>query len=328
MEQVIRIRTIILLYVLLSGVTSTYAQSYHTLPDSNATWIFTDASSAGHGYFEHGLDEHQNDTVINAKAYIKMFYRGLTDQYPYVGAFRSNTDGKTYYVPHFPSDTVEYLLFDLSANMGDTVKDVALHIYPHDFVGAFDLTVDTVRQVITNSDTLKCLYLSVIDSFPPYYAYETVVWLESVGSLNGGIFNLYMCGLNVDWLRCMSVDDTIRYFNLWGDCHFMDSIGLIYEQGVCELPVSIAERREGSQLSAYPNPFTTSTTLEYELYTICNIQYTVYNMMGEMVFYSQENMLPPGRHTLTWSPGHLPAGLYYGVLRSGDGVSVVKMVKE
>jgi hypothetical protein len=82
------------------------------------------------------------------------------------------------------------------------------------------------------------------------------------------------------------------------------------------------------QLSAYPNPFTTSTTIEYELYTICNIQYTVYNMMGDVVFYSQENMLPPGRHKITWSPGHLPAGLYYGVLRSGDSVSVVKLIKQ
>jgi hypothetical protein len=85
---------------------------------------------------------------------------------------------------------------------------------------------------------------------------------------------------------------------------------------------------KSAQIISYPNPFTTSTTIEYELYTICNIQYTVYNMMGEMVFYSQENMLPPGRHTITWSPGHLPAGLYYGVLRSEEGVSVVKMVKQ
>jgi hypothetical protein len=51
-------------------------------------------------------------------------------------------------------------------------------------------------------------------------------------------------------------------------------------------------------------------------------------MMGEVVFYSQENMLPPGRHAITWSPGHLPAGLYYGVLRSEEGVSVVKMLKQ
>ena len=92
--------------------------------------------------------------------------------------------------------------------------------------------------------------------------------------------------------------------------------------------VGISDQPSYSQLTTYPNPFTTSTTIEYELYTICNIQYTVYNMMGEMVFYSQENMLPPGRHKITWSPGHLPAGLYYGVLRSGDGVTVVKLIKQ
>jgi hypothetical protein len=92
--------------------------------------------------------------------------------------------------------------------------------------------------------------------------------------------------------------------------------------------VGIPDEQSYPQLSAYPNPFTTSTTLEYELYTICNIQYTVYNMMGEVVYQTEPNELTPGRHTITWSPGHLPAGLYYGVLRSEEGVSVVKMVKE
>jgi hypothetical protein len=91
---------------------------------------------------------------------------------------------------------------------------------------------------------------------------------------------------------------------------------------------SISEQPLISITSLFPNPFTTSTTIEYELYTICNMQYTVYNMMGEVVFYSQENMLPPGRHKITWSPGHLPAGIYYGVLRSGDGMTVVKLIKQ
>ncbi|MEE4257001.1 MAG: T9SS type A sorting domain-containing protein [Bacteroidales bacterium] len=92
--------------------------------------------------------------------------------------------------------------------------------------------------------------------------------------------------------------------------------------------VSIPKHQSASQLSAYPNPFSTSTTIEYELYTISSIQYTVYNMTGEAVFGTEEKHLLPGHHSITWSPGHLPAGLYYGVMRSKEGVSVVKMVKQ
>lgn len=82
------------------------------------------------------------------------------------------------------------------------------------------------------------------------------------------------------------------------------------------------------QIKAYPNPFSTSTTIEFELYTISNIQYTVYNVMGEVVHQAEYSMMPPGNHKVTWSPGPLPAGMYYAVLRSEDGVSVMKMVKQ
>ena len=82
------------------------------------------------------------------------------------------------------------------------------------------------------------------------------------------------------------------------------------------------------QMKVYPNPFTNSTTIEYELYSVSNIQFTVYNMMGEVVYEIANRIMPQGSHTVTWSPGPLPVGLYYAVLRSEEGVSVVKMVKQ
>lgn len=79
---------------------------------------------------------------------------------------------------------------------------------------------------------------------------------------------------------------------------------------------------------AYPNPFTTSTTIEYELNTVSKIQITIYNSLGEEVFFADEGMMHPGRHTVSWPLSNkVPAGLYYAVLRSEKGVSVVKMIK-
>ena len=49
--------------------------------------------------------------------------------------------------------------------------------------------------------------------------------------------------------------------------------------------------------------------------------------MGEVVYEVEENMKPPGTHKFSWSLHHLPPGIYYAVLRSVGGVSVVKMVK-
>ncbi|MBE9483525.1 MAG: T9SS type A sorting domain-containing protein, partial [Bacteroidetes bacterium] len=67
---------------------------------------------------------------------------------------------------------------------------------------------------------------------------------------------------------------------------------------------------------------------EYELKEISNIQFTIYNVIGEVVYKAEDRILPRGSHKVTWSPGHLPEGMYYGVLRSGDGVSVVKLIKQ
>ena len=81
-------------------------------------------------------------------------------------------------------------------------------------------------------------------------------------------------------------------------------------------------------IKAYPNPFTTSTTIEYELKDISNIQFTIYNVIGEVVYATEDRLMPQGSHAVTWSPRHLPEGMYYAVLRSEEGVSVVKMVKQ
>ena len=92
--------------------------------------------------------------------------------------------------------------------------------------------------------------------------------------------------------------------------------------------VGIPEQQTASQLSTYPNPFTTSTTIEYELSEPSHVQLTIYNAIGGVVYQVEDRMMLQGSHTVTWSPSHLPEGMYYVVLRSEGGVSVVKMVKQ
>ena len=103
-----------------------------------------------------------------------------------------------------------------------------------------------------------------------------------------------------------------------------NSVGEVEEACTVGIPESSTEL----QLSTYPNPFTTSTTIEYELKEISNIQFTIYNVIGEVIYQAEDRVMRQGSHKVTWSPGHLPEGLYYAVLRSEEGVSVVKMVKQ
>ena len=92
--------------------------------------------------------------------------------------------------------------------------------------------------------------------------------------------------------------------------------------------VEISEPLLNSMLSSYPNPFTTSTSIEYELTEPSNTQLTIYNAIGEVVYQAEDRIMSQGKHSFVWSADRLPEGIYYAVLRSEYGVSVVKMVKQ
>jgi hypothetical protein len=78
--------------------------------------------------------------------------------------------------------------------------------------------------------------------------------------------------------------------------------------------------------SVFPNPFTTSTTIEFELKKSSSIQFTVYNVKGDLV-YQYENSFEQGTQLISWSPAQLPAGMYYAILGTEEGSSSLKIIK-
>jgi hypothetical protein len=120
----------------------------------------------------------------------------------------------------------------------------------------------------------------------------------------------------------VSPNGTVSIYNNAPGCNSVEEV-----EDSCGI-VTIAENQLMDRMSVFPNPFTTSTTIEYELYTLSTIHITVYNILGEMVYEEPEQVISPGIHKVVISLGYLPEGLYYTVLRSEDGVSVVKMIKE
>jgi len=171
----------------------------------------------------------------------------------------------------------------------------------------------TIGLVLTifNNDRIKTLHgLDSLDS-------ESIVAL-SISNNN----SLSWCAVESVCQYIADPNASVVINENSSDCYSVEIV-----EGFCQhvgIPVSITDPR----LSAYPNPFTTSTAIEYEVYTRSNIQYTVYNSVGEAVVVGEERNVMPGNHTITLSLHHLPAGLYYSVLRSGEGVSVVKVVKQ
>ncbi len=80
-------------------------------------------------------------------------------------------------------------------------------------------------------------------------------------------------------------------------------------------------------LKNYPNPFSTSTTIEYELQQHSTVQITIYNHLGEQIELISEKYQPMGKHQFTWHAENQPAGVYYCTLRTVSRMQTAKMIK-
>jgi len=76
----------------------------------------------------------------------------------------------------------------------------------------------------------------------------------------------------------------------------------------------------------YPNPFSTSTTIEYEHKQPEKVSMTIYNHLGQLVYQTQKNQ-PQGKQQLIWNAEGYADGIYYYRLQAGDQIANGKIVK-
>jgi sugar lactone lactonase YvrE len=80
-----------------------------------------------------------------------------------------------------------------------------------------------------------------------------------------------------------------------------------------------------SSLANYPNPFNSSTTIEYELVAPSNVTLEIYDMLGRRVETLVRSYLPTGRHHAVWHAVAMPSGIYFCKIRA-DGLTLSKRV--
>ena len=88
----------------------------------------------------------------------------------------------------------------------------------------------------------------------------------------------------------------------------------------------ISEDQLVHDIDIYPNPFTTSTTIEYELKQPSAVQFSVYNQLGQLVYQHSEDQ-QQGSQQLQWDATNQADGLYFYKLNAGDQVVTGKLVK-
>ena len=75
----------------------------------------------------------------------------------------------------------------------------------------------------------------------------------------------------------------------------------------------------------YPNPFNPSTTIEFSLRSVEDVQLEIFNLMGQKVATLVNERLQPGSYQATFEARDLPSGIYFYKLSAGSFKSVKKM---
>ena len=84
-------------------------------------------------------------------------------------------------------------------------------------------------------------------------------------------------------------------------------------------------RSSEPEILCYPNPFTTSTTIAYELQQPVTVQIIICNHLGERIKVIQQKQLS-GKQQVFWNAEGLPPGVYYFLLQAGELRASGKMI--
>lgn len=307
MEQGIKISLRILSFLLLfqSGITYSNAQSAGNI-DTLSQWrVNSSGYESGVGYmtdirtcFISGIQ------LIDSLEYYKIMRSGYkyfgtppdhtvyhTYENEYHGLLRE--DGNKWYTHALSWPDGDVLLYDFNMLPGDTIQ--AYNTIEDDLVESID-------YILINGVWKKKFNL-ISDDCAEYI-------IEGIGSQTG-LFQ-YLCQMFYSELQCFGINGV----SVWG-----------LPTSECGLTFAIQDASYNENVFAFPNPFTSSISIELELNVRTNVQYTIYSSIGDVVFAGKEFLMPKGTHKFEWSSGSLQSGMYFAVIQTDYGVSVMKLVK-
>ena len=79
-------------------------------------------------------------------------------------------------------------------------------------------------------------------------------------------------------------------------------------------------------LNTYPNPFSTTTTIEYEHTKPGTANITIFNHLGQIIENTSQMNRQSGKQQYVWDASGMPAGIYFVRVRAGRDVVVRKIV--
>ena len=85
-------------------------------------------------------------------------------------------------------------------------------------------------------------------------------------------------------------------------------------------------------LNIFPNPFTRSTTIEYELFMETNVEIKICDLFGKEVKTLNKSTQKPGNYSFVWNGTNklgkpISTGIYFCTLQAGLSNQSIKIIK-
>lgn len=275
-------------------IPNTYSQGYHPLPETNATWLHT----WHHWDWSHPDGEQiiftDGDTTINSINYTKIeektIWPNMFTSADYLAAIRNDSINMKAYV--VPKDSIsEFLLYDFSLNVLDTIKNVFCLEYDGGVMSSNPPLVDYVIQSIDSFEIAGSYHkvVSVLNTSP---GAMTVKWFEGYGS-NHGLFGSRGFPTVSFWQEWNCMKNGLTSY-----AKVEDSVTLAGWE--CPITLSVPQLVKVS-ISLYPNP--TSN----ELIVLSNnahfLEILISSPNGEIVYRENSSFQKSEISTVFWKPG-------------------------
>jgi hypothetical protein len=277
-------------------VNTSFSQPYQPFPDSNAVWTIGiyDVFGTFYSYYTYRIASINVDTIISSNSYQKVFYFDSSTSL-YKGALRQTTGRKVFFVP---KDSLnEKLLYDFSANIGDTVHNVY-----SDWSGSEPVHNEAILNV--DSILIKGSYHKTLLLPLGFY------WIEGIGS-TGGLFESTYGGTfsTVYKLKC-----------------FMEyGIPALPDSTTNCLTLNIPETATPENaVSIFPNPSNGHMQLNLNLGTPQQLFFKIYNSIGECVYQTEIKNVTSS--VIPIDKTDLPSGIYFYELRNNTTIKTDKII--
>ncbi len=275
---------LIFVFILGSYYANAIAQNYY-FPDSDAMW-----SICADKYFVEG------DSTLNDIEY-KKYYRCAQLDTSFYALLREDTlTREIFYVK--PDETQEYLLYDFSLEVGDTIS-----VYPIYYYNSFQIEVTGIDSILIGDNYRRKLLIGDTSS------YYSEFWIEGMGS-TAGLFQAGTTGDPFGYfsnLLCYVEGNEVMY-------EYNSNIGCFTTCGT-----AVENIANKINLSFFPNP--AQDHLSFSSDEI--IQHIVILDINGQQLYAKAANQTNGEIEVS----HLTEGIYLVLVKTELGIGIEKIIK-